>query len=527
MKYGKNQWSRIASLLHRKSAKQCKARWFEWLDPSIKKTEWSREEDEKLLHLAKLMPTQWRTIAPIIGRTAAQCLERYEYLLDQAQKKEEGEDAADDPRKLKPGEIDPNPETKPARPDPKDMDEDELEMLSEARARLANTQGKKAKRKAREKQLEEARRLAALQKRRELRAAGIEVNSRRKKKRGVDYNEEVPFEKRPALGFYDTSTEVVDPMAPDFHKMRQQHLDGELRSEQEERERRKDKQKLKQRKENDIPQAMLQNQEPAKKRSKLVLPEPQISDQELEQVVKLGKASEVAREVAAETGVDSTDTLFNDYSMTLQAAATPRTPAPQTDRILQEAQNVMALTHVDTPLKGGVNTPLHNSDFSSVVPQSQVVATPNTVLATPFRSSRSDGSNTPGSVGFMTPKSVAVIPAGSAGSFTPSVRDKLNINSEEALEVGNTPAAHRIYQNSVKDQLKMGLKSLPLPKNDYEIVVPEQEEEKTVEQQSQEMVEDQADIDARLMEEQKAKAARELALRSQVGIFLVFTIIEN
>lgn len=43
---------------------------------------------------------------------------------DQAQRKEDGEDAADDPRKLKPGEIDPNPETKPARPDPKDMDED-------------------------------------------------------------------------------------------------------------------------------------------------------------------------------------------------------------------------------------------------------------------------------------------------------------------------------------------------------------------------------------------------------------------
>lgn len=81
MKYGKNQWSRIASLLHRKSAKQCKARWFEWLDPSIKKTEWSREEDEKLLHMAKLMPTQWRTISQIIGRTAAQCLERYETLL--------------------------------------------------------------------------------------------------------------------------------------------------------------------------------------------------------------------------------------------------------------------------------------------------------------------------------------------------------------------------------------------------------------------------------------------------------------
>ncbi|XP_057670470.1 cell division cycle 5-like protein [Diorhabda carinulata] len=518
MKYGKNQWSRIASLLHRKSAKQCKARWFEWLDPSIKKTEWSREEDEKLLHLAKLMPTQWRTIAPIIGRTAAQCLERYEYLLDQAQKKEEGEDAVDDPRKLKPGEIDPNPETKPARPDPKDMDEDELEMLSEARARLANTQGKKAKRKAREKQLEEARRLAALQKRRELRAAGIEVASRRKKKRGVDYNAEIPFEKRPAIGFYNTADEVLDPMAPDFSKMRQQHLDGELRSEQEERERKKDKQKLKQRKENDIPQAMLQNQEPAKKRSKLVLPEPQISDQEMHQVVKLGKASEAAKEIATDSGVETTDTLLNDYTFTPQGSATPRTPAPQTDRILQEAQNMMALTHVDTPLKGGLNTPLHNSDFSGVMPQVQAISTPNTVLATPFRSTRSDGSVTPGStVGFMTPRSGAVVPVGKTpGVTTPSVRDKLNINPEEGIDIGSTPAEHRIHQMSIKDQLKISLSSLPQPKNDYEIVVPENEEQEEPEQAQAQIVEDQADIDARKQEELRIKAAKELAMRSQV-----------
>ena len=84
MKYGKQQWSRVASLLNRKSAKQCKARWFEWLDPSVKKIDWSREEEEKLLHLAKLMPAQWRTIAPVVGRTAAQCQEKYEQLLDAA-----------------------------------------------------------------------------------------------------------------------------------------------------------------------------------------------------------------------------------------------------------------------------------------------------------------------------------------------------------------------------------------------------------------------------------------------------------
>lgn len=37
-------------------------------------------------------------------------------------------DEKDDPRRLRPGEIDPNPETKPARPDPVDMDEDEKEV---------------------------------------------------------------------------------------------------------------------------------------------------------------------------------------------------------------------------------------------------------------------------------------------------------------------------------------------------------------------------------------------------------------
>ncbi|KAL4305774.1 hypothetical protein AHAS_Ahas16G0111900 [Arachis hypogaea] len=140
-------------LLVRKSAKQCKARWYEWLDPSIKKTEWTREEDEKLLHLAKLMPTQWRTIAPIVGCTPSQCRERYEKLLDAACVKDDN---------YEPGEIDPNPESKPARPDPVDMDEDEKEMLSEARAR-----------------------------------------QRRRKRKGIDYNAEIPFEKRPPPGFFD------------------------------------------------------------------------------------------------------------------------------------------------------------------------------------------------------------------------------------------------------------------------------------------------------------------------------------
>ena len=81
------------------------------------------------------MPTQWRTIAPIVGRTATQCLERYQKLLDDAEAKDNDElglgsgDAAEhqpaaDVRGLKPGEIDTDPETRAARPDPIDMDDD-------------------------------------------------------------------------------------------------------------------------------------------------------------------------------------------------------------------------------------------------------------------------------------------------------------------------------------------------------------------------------------------------------------------
>ncbi|KNA17489.1 hypothetical protein SOVF_079380 [Spinacia oleracea] len=292
MKYGKNQWPRISSLLVRKSAKQCKARWYEWLDPSIKKTEWTKEEDEKLLHIAKLMPNQWRTGAPIVGRTPSQCLERYEKLLDAACTKDDNYEPGDDPRKLRPGDIDPNPESKPARPDPVDMDEDEKEMLSEARARLANTRGKKAKRKAREKQLEEASRLASLQKRRELKAAGIDVTQRKRKSKGIDYNVEIPFEKRAPPGFYDVAEEDRPVEQPKFPTTIDE-LEGERRVDREALLRKQDIVKNKISERQDAPGAIIQanklnDPETVRKRSKLMLPPPQISDQELDEIARIG-----------------------------------------------------------------------------------------------------------------------------------------------------------------------------------------------------------------------------------------------
>lgn len=357
--YGKNQWARISSLLVRKTPKQCKARWYEWLDPSIKKTEWSKEEDEKLLHLAKLMPTQWRTIAPIVGRTATQCLERYQKLLDDAEQRDNEElglagvgaeagPSADDVRRLRPGEVDPDPETKPARPDPIDMDEDEKEMLSEARARLANTQGKKAKRKARERQLEEARRLAMLQKKRELKAAGIQTRFKTKQK-GMDYNADIPFEKAAAPGFYDTTEESAKVSGPPVGRSLKDLEGGKRKKDMEDAERRKRQKKAKEATAQASQGGAMANFQPAKdqqiqrmkeeqqigKRRKLVLPGAQVSEQELEEIVKIGQAGESARPAAEEGDNEAGRGLLGEYSALAHAkdARTPRT-APQGEAAL-------------------------------------------------------------------------------------------------------------------------------------------------------------------------------------------------
>jgi hypothetical protein len=464
MKYGKNQWARISSLLVRKSAKQCKARWYEWLDPSIKKTEWTREEDEKLLHLAKLMPTQWRTIAPIVGRTPAQCLERYEKLLDAAAQRDEDYDPADDPRRLRPGEIDPNPESKPARPDAVDMDEDEKEMLSEARARLANTKGKKAKRKAREKQLEEARRLATLQKKRELKAAGIETVKRAKRTKGLDYNAEIAFERKPAPGFYDVSEErAAQPAAFDestFKPTTMEEMEGPRKKDLEEQLRKQDIKRAQIAERHDALGAVrvaanLNDPGAPRRRNALVLPAPRVSERELEEIAKLGKSGAAGADF--EPGVEDTPggTLLGEYARAPAGAGPAATPArtPSAgghDAILREAAHLSVLSRGQTPLLGGENVSLAGSDFSGITPARRDAPTPNPMAAgvTPARSGAASVSATP-------------------------LRDALRINDAKFSDAPLDARDAKRRAAATRDELRDGLASLPAPANEYRIEVPD------------------------------------------------------
>lgn len=497
MKYGKNQWARVASLLSRKSAKQCKARWYEWLDPSIKKTEWSREEEEKLLHLAKLMPSQWRTIAPIVGRTAAQCMEHYEHLLDAAQQKE-GIQLSEDPRRLRPGEIDPNPENKPARPDPVDMDEDEKEMLSEARARLANTKGKKAKRKAREKQLEEARRLASLQKRRELKAAGIASISRldalRRKRKFIDYAREIPFYKQIPAGFHDTTEEQMSAknnraLNPKEAAKHLSQMEMNRRDQQERKERRQDAKRQKSLMKSNLPQvlaAVNERNDPINsiKRKPLTLPEPVVSNEDLAEMAKLGMQASHAASLALESQ-NETRTLVGNYDPTPLSLQTPaernesRGKSTQ-DMVMQEAANLAAMTRAATPLLGGENVVLQDgTGYAGVTP----LRTPTSVQRS-IRSTR-----------------------------TP-LRDELGINPEQLEGMGIDSRAERMRLKVTKNELHTGFSDLPTPQNEYEINIPKLASGTDVKEKSV-MEEDAGEVDAQMRKRQELLDQLEFQRQSQ------------
>nr|POE72299.1 pre-mrna-splicing factor cef1 [Quercus suber] len=490
-KYGLNQWARVSSLLARKTAKQCKARWAEWLDPGIRKIEWSREEDEKLLHLAKLMPTQWRTIAPIVGRTATQCLERYQKLLDEAEAREnagelalggpDGGEAsaptADDVRRLRPGELDPDPESKPARPDTIDLDEDEKEMLSEARARLANTQGKKAKRKARERQLEESRRLAVLQKRRELKNAGINIKVTTKKKGQMDYNADIPFEKAPAAGFYDTQDELArNEYQREMFDPRKQQLANKRKGDAQE----VDEQGTKRRKNDKDSGAAafaaaakagqlqrIREAEQSSKRRSLTLPAPQVSESELEDIVKMGMTGERASQSAEMSENHGTRGLIGSYANTVGATPirTPRAPQEE-DRISNELRDARTRTSTQSALLGGDNTPMADeastTGYGGVVPSRQVMSTPNP-LATPLRLSSGPNHSGTSATPLRTP------------------RDTFHLNADDGSVqlLQQTPHDIRLREKTMRADIRSKLASLPKPKEvEWELELPEEREER-------------------------------------------------
>ncbi|XP_030634390.1 v-myb avian myeloblastosis viral oncogene homolog-like 2b [Chanos chanos] len=76
---GPNDWKYIASFLPNRTEHQCQHRWFKVLDPDLIKGPWTKEEDERVIELVKKYGNkQWATVAKHLkGRLGKQCRERW------------------------------------------------------------------------------------------------------------------------------------------------------------------------------------------------------------------------------------------------------------------------------------------------------------------------------------------------------------------------------------------------------------------------------------------------------------------
>jgi hypothetical protein len=156
----------------------------------------------------------------------------------------------------------------------------------------------------------------------------------------------------------------------------------------------------------------------ARKRTKLALPAPQVSDAELAEIAKGGA---LAVDMGIEDESSATKALVGVYGVTPMVGAaparTPRVPASQ-DVIMEEARNILALNSVGTPLKGGQNVAIvGGTGFMGAQPISRTVSTPNPMASagTPM--------GTPGATPLMR-GGTGLLPAG-----TP-LRDELRINAD-------------------------------------------------------------------------------------------------
>ncbi|KAG1885583.1 hypothetical protein F4604DRAFT_1573318 [Suillus subluteus] len=92
-----DNWKAVAHCVPERTNKACRKRWLHSLSPNVKKSAWTPEEDHLLLELYKVHSTKWSVIARHIpGRTDDACSKRYREALDPSLRRDEWSKEEDD-----------------------------------------------------------------------------------------------------------------------------------------------------------------------------------------------------------------------------------------------------------------------------------------------------------------------------------------------------------------------------------------------------------------------------------------------
>jgi pre-mRNA-splicing factor CDC5/CEF1 len=166
--------------------------------------------------------------------------------------------------------------------------------------------------------------------------------------------------------------------------------------------------------------------------------------------------------------------------------------------VLVEARHLNALRSAQTPLLGEdipelANTQHGGTGYEGATPRRMPTATPNPLL-TPLRGA--NGEATPARTPF---------------------RDEMGINMDDGRStVAMTPKEGKQHLEEMRRRLRQDLSRLPAPKNDFEILLPEQKmEDVEAETEETEEVIDASELARRQREARLAEERARLARRSQ------------